>query len=74
MLRQSPLSSWYVPSRSTSRLVSLPGVFGAGKLCGASFLYRRAVSMKLFQISAGYVPPATGSPWNSVSIGRSVFG
>ena len=30
--------------------------------------------MNAFQISAGYVPPATGSPWNSVSIGRSVFG
>ena len=30
--------------------------------------------MKLFQISAGKVPPATESPWNSVSIGRSSLG
>ena len=30
--------------------------------------------MNDFQISAGYVPPATGLPWYSVSIGRSVFG
>ncbi len=30
--------------------------------------------MNAFQISAGNVPPATGSPLNSVSIGRSSFG
>ena len=30
--------------------------------------------MNVFQISAGYVPPATGSPWYSVSIGTSSFG
>ena len=30
--------------------------------------------MNVFQISAGNVPPATGSPWNSVSIGLSLFG
>ena len=30
--------------------------------------------MKLFQISAGKVPPATGSPWYSVSIGFSLVG
>ena len=30
--------------------------------------------MKLLKISAGKVPPATGSPPNSVSIGRSLFG
>ena len=30
--------------------------------------------MKVLKISAGYVPPATGFPWNSVVIGRSRFG
>ena len=30
--------------------------------------------MNVFQISAGNVPPATGSPSYSVSIGFSVFG
>ena len=30
--------------------------------------------MNAFQITAGNVPPATGSPWNSVSIGPSLFG
>ena len=30
--------------------------------------------MNDFQISAGKVPPATASPWYSVSIGFSVVG
>ncbi len=30
--------------------------------------------MKLFQIAVGNVPPATGSPWNSVSIGLNSSG
>ena len=30
--------------------------------------------MKVFQIIAGYVPPATGSPWNWFVIGTSLFG
>ena len=30
--------------------------------------------MNVLKITAGYVPPATGSPWNSVVIGRSRFG
>ena len=31
-------------------------------------------SMNVFQIPAGKVPPATGSPWNSVFIGWNFFG
>ncbi len=30
--------------------------------------------MNAFQISAGNVPPSTVCPWNSVSIGMSLFG
>ena len=30
--------------------------------------------MNSFQISAGYVPPATAWPWYSCSIGTSLFG
>ena len=30
--------------------------------------------MNDFQICAGNVPPATGRPWYSVSIGRRPFG
>ena len=35
---------------------------------------RSARCMNVFQIIAGYVPPATGSPWNWFVIGTSLFG
>ena len=40
--------------------------------CGSSSSSARV--MNAFQMSAGSVPPATGSPLNSVSIGLSSFG
>ena len=46
-----------------------PGTTRAARSSAAS-----AFSMKALKISAGNVPPATGSPWYSVSIGFSVFG
>ena len=45
-----------------------------GKLSGGSARCSSAFVMNAFQISAGYVPPATGLPWYSVCIGRSSFG
>ena len=43
-------------------------------LSSAGGSIRSTDSMKVFQIPAGNVPPATGSPWNSVFIGWNFFG
>ena len=48
------------------------GTVGYGNPCAS--LPCSAFSTNDFQISAGKVPPATASPWNSVSIGLSVVG
>ena len=45
-----------------------------GNDSGSSLRYGSAFSMNVCQISAGKVPPATGSPWYSVSIGLSSRG
>ncbi len=45
------------------------GSDGGGKCSTSGAWTRCARSAKLFQISAGYVPPTMGSPRNSVSIG-----
>ena len=46
---------------------SPPSFLGSGS-------YFSSDSMKVFQIPAGNVPPATGSPWNSVFIGLNSSG
>ena len=46
---------------------SPPSFLGSGS-------YFSSDSMNVFQIPAGYVPPATGSPWNSVFIGLNSSG
>jgi hypothetical protein len=68
------LSSCSRPSRKTTFFGDAYGIDTAGNPCGSAWRYGSARSMKLFQISAGYVPPATGSPWYSVSIGRNRLG
>ena len=50
------------------------GTYVDGNDSGSSWRYGSAFSMKVCQISAGNVPPATGSPWYSVIIGRSSRG
>ena len=46
---------------------SPPSALGSGSIFSSDI-------MKLFQIAVGKVPPATGSPWNSVSIGLNSSG
>ena len=69
---QNPLSSRHLPPRYTT-LTSYSGRYG-GDLKDVAGLPASARVMKAFQMRAGSVPPATGSPWNSVSIGLSSLG
>src|SRR5439155_20678821 len=71
-LRQLPLSSSSLPFRKVTCFAVGYGTLYDGNDCGGVRL--SAVSVYARQISAGKVPPATGRPWNSVSIGRSRFG
>ena len=50
------------------------GYDGDGKLSGSAPRCGSAFSMNVLKICAGNVPPATGLPWYSSSIGRSRSG
>src|SRR5689334_20019226 len=70
--RQNPLSSCTRPSRHVTRFDTAYGIEYDGNDDGG--VVASADCVNACQISAGNVPPATGSPWYSVSIGRSRVG